>query len=99
MALRDPASHVFMPGVGYLRLPKISGYGPLPQHQCNPPKDVVEGDWYKLKPSGGAEPITFQWISNCWVRVQKDTKRLGYPPEYLSSHGWSFIGRAMNRHG
>jgi hypothetical protein len=113
IAEASPARHAFRPGAGYLvskggpevREAKDKGrelgdlvYGPLARGNCNPPGDAKPRSWHNLS-ANGSLPIAFQWLSGCWCRLDMGSKRLGYPPAYLSSHGWIYRGPARGRHG
>lgn len=90
-AMREPAAHKLVPGIGYVRLAQPQGFGRFPQDQCHPPMGTVERSFHMLMPPGGAAPIVFRWVAQCWVNDDPKSNRLGYRPEYLSSHGWVYL--------
>jgi hypothetical protein len=109
-ARRKPSEHIFVPGAGYVsvgpikpRLPQKSVWGTFPRDLCDPPPGVKNQSWHAFKPPHGAQPITFQWLSEPreWFRLNTsgNAHRLGFSPAYLSSHGWRYLGAARGRHG
>jgi hypothetical protein len=111
VAKQRPSEHVFVPGVGYVAAGPLKPlkhqttiWGSSPKDLCDPPPGVRDQSWHALKPSNaGAAPVTFQWLVNAreWFRLetQGKSRRLGFSPAYLSSHGWRYLGPARNRHG
>lgn len=98
-AKRNPRAHAFLPKVGYLQVGELTNQGSFPTGNCNPPVPVQDGSWHSLNPPGGGPPVTFQWVSLSWVRLDNRSQRLGYAPGYLSSHGWAYGGPATGLHG
>lgn len=99
VALRNPSEHVFVPQVGYVKVPALTQMGRASRGNCNAHSNTEDGSWHCLKIPSGATYITFQWIAKHWVRIDPSSNRLGFTPEYLSSHGWIYMGKASGRHG
>lgn len=100
-AMASPETFAFAPNVGYVDLrfvlePSRGG----PRGMCNPPAEVADGSWHALRREPSAA-ITFQWLSRnrVWFRIQIGARRLAFTPDYLSSHGWKYVGPATDRHG
>ena len=92
-ALRDPANHIFRPGTGHLRAAKPLPMGALKGTTCaaDAPKD---GTRHLLQPPYDHESLFATWhaASGCWLFV--GGRRLGFTPDYLASHGWSYLRAA-----
>jgi hypothetical protein len=110
VAKQRPSEHLFVPGSGYVAVGPLkplahqkSLLGSLPTNLCDAPPGVRDQSWHALQPPSGAKPITFQWLVGPreWFRLEKKgmSRRLGFSPAYLSSHGWKYLGPAKNRHG
>jgi len=103
-AIQRPHTHTFVPKRGYIEIHgKAAALTPgrNPVSGCRPPRDTKEWSWHNLKGPGSDKTVAFQWqlAREVWVRLDPNAKRLGFPADYLSSHGWSYAGPAKNRHG
>ncbi len=100
-AMRNPKAHTFKPKIGYLKPGEPTRLGPARKDACAPPVGTPNNSWHTLQPPGGAPLIAFQWKlqANCWYRLDTKSNRLGYSPQYLSSYGWSYSGKADGQHG
>lgn len=108
-AKSKPSEHVFVPGAGYVSVGALkplkhqtSIWGTASKDLCDPPPGVRDQSWHALKSPAGPT-VTFQWLIGPreWFRLetQGKSRRLGFSPAYLSSHGWRYLGPARNRHG
>lgn len=99
-AMTSPDTHLFMPGIGYVNMLTAPPLAAGARGKCNPPSNVVDMSWHTLKPAAGPDK-TFQWVARnqAWLRVEIGALRIAFSPDYLSSHGWSYMGPAVNRHG
>ena len=102
-ALRDPAAHIFKPGLGYMNLGRMQS---LPSHReppdgCTPPPSTIDSTWHFLQPPNGGPPMNFRWFANqkTWFRRGgAKARRLGFTAEYLSRAGWTYKGPAKGPH-
>ena len=93
-AMKNPASHVLVPGVGYVKVGP-QPLGSFPGGRCNPPPGVPEDTVHFLLPSyHGGDPVAFHWAKGYWFPNDLKATRLGFTPEYLSSHGWAYVEAA-----
>lgn len=110
VAKGKPSHHVFVSGTGYVAVGELKPlkhqttiWGSAPRDLCDCPPGMRDHSWHALQPPGNAKPITFQWLTGPkeWFRLetQGKSRRLGFSPAYLSSHGWKYLGPAKNRHG
>lgn len=100
-AMTSPETYTFVPGVGYIDLrcaPPINPFGM--RGNCYPAPLTTNLTWHTLSPPDGDE-VAFQWIerNRLWFRVDPSARRIAFEPDYLSSHGWRYVGPAVNRHG
>jgi hypothetical protein len=105
---KDPSLFRFVPSAGHVLVgpfvptkdkPVVNGRHPL--NLCYPPVGAKNNSWHLLKPPGGFAPISFQWLASAkqWFRLDAKAFRTGFHSEYLSSHGWTYLGRAKDIHG
>jgi len=93
-ALRDPTTHKWVPQLGgYLRVGPLQTFGTFPAARCYPPAGTTHKTWHALQPPNGHPPIEFLWseTTKTWITDDRRSNRLGYAPEYLSSHGWTYL--------
>jgi hypothetical protein len=103
-AVKRPYQHVFIPRRGFIEIRGAETamvYGKKPPTECRPPSNTRAWSWHNLKAPTGETIISFQWQpeGEIWVRLDPSARRLGFHANYLSSHGWSYVGPAVNRHG
>lgn len=109
-AMAKPSEHIFVPGMGYARIGELKPlkgqkqiFGMLPTNLCYPAAGARDKSWHALQPPGDAKPICFQWLTGAkeWFRLNTHgtSRRLGFSPEYLSSHGWTYHKAANGRNG
>ena len=105
-----PSEHLFTGGRGYEFVGPLQPlkhqttiWGASPKNLCDAPPGVRDQSWHVLQPPNNAKPLAFQWLVNPreWFRLETKgiSRRLGFSPAYLSSHGWKYLGPAKNRHG
>ena len=91
-ALASPTTHRLMSKRGYVKAgPLIMPVTGTPG-RCNPPKNSVHGSIHLIQPPQGGPAISFTWHAkaNCWMNLQTNAKRMGFPPDYLSRWGWVY---------
>lgn len=92
-ALKNPTGHAYFPSLGYLEM------GPLPM----PKKNVAGGDArpspkpdalskHRLQSPHGPEVVMTWLATGAWEA--SGGKRMAFPVEYLSAHGWKYVGPA-----
>lgn len=77
-------------------------HGDHPRDLCDPPQDAQHKSWHTLQPPGNADrPVAFMWLPGPqqYMRIDPHAHRMGFPPAYLSSHGWTYKARGKNEHG
>lgn len=94
VAMRDPVNHVFIPEVGYARANKELPHGPVKGARCEAPTPPEHGSRHLLQPQKPHEPLFSTWndAAKCWMFV--GGRRLGFKPDYLASHGWTYLRAA-----
>ena len=109
-ALRSPATHIFIPGRGFIDMgePLQLLHKVAPTGRCNPPIGTKDKTFHSLVPPGGHPPINFQWLNGpkIWMPRQERPRklgpnrwsRMGYEADYLSQAGWTYGQPAVNLH-
>ena len=92
-ALKDPTNHRLIPGLGYVRGNPMPN-GSEDANYCYPPAGTRDGSSHFLQPPKGAHKMKFVWLQQqaAWFTLNPRSLRLAYPAEYLSSHGWRYLG-------
>jgi hypothetical protein len=88
-----PDQHALVAGQGYvyagtLRTPSTGVTG-----LCTPPNGTADGTVHLIAPPQGGPAQAFTWNATLklWMTTSALSKRLGFPPDYLSRHGWSYV--------
>lgn len=95
-AMRDPASHVFHYGRGYLHVghPAMPAKPAAHATVAEPPAPAADDTWHMLMPPQGGKGVALRWMSarKTWLPVIGTGNRVGFTSEYLAAHGWKYVG-------
>ena len=89
-ALADPTMHALVPEVGYVRARGPLPPGPVRGASCAAPGKPEDGSRHLLQPPGPLEPLFATWSAAAGAWLFVGGRRLGFTPEYLASHGWTY---------
>jgi len=92
-ASASPTTHALVPGRGWVEYGpgEVLQYGPRAKNRCASKQPPANGSWHTLKSPGGNR-LNFSWhaAERAWVR--HGGIRMAFAAEYLSSHGWTYVG-------
>lgn len=100
-AQQFPDTHCVQRGVGYLEFgpEETMPHGPEPRDKCNPRTlSAHDSVHVMLSPGGKHKPMRWFPQRQVWIPIDPQdmirAKRLGFRADYLSSHGWLYVGPA-----
>jgi len=93
-AMKDPANFAFIPDIGYARPTKPLPKGPVKDGNCAAPFPPEDGSRHLIKPPGNHEALFATWHAKSGVWLFVGGRRLGFTPDYLASHGWTYLRAA-----
>jgi hypothetical protein len=99
-AERDPTSHVFERGAGYRHVgPPTVRPSREGNSQLVVPSSAPAGSAHWLSPPGGGRLVRATWTGKTRTWLVTGGNRLGFPTDYLSAHGWTYVGPAVDGEG
>lgn len=92
--MHDKRSHLFIPGVGYVRFSSVPRqFVPISGREviCLPAAGTLGGTWHTLT-RGGGRPIRMRWDARGrqWEPMPGRGSRMAFTAEYLAHHGWKY---------